>query len=409
MDCVKHFPQQISCPFSSLSVITNTNAKLKRFPPQFLLVKAGKTGQLRASVEEAHVPTNKVVTIPYSDLLEKTNDLSEKLETGFGPSGLGIIAISNVPKYPVLRKNLLELSHSLAALPEEAKKDLEDADSRYSFGWSHGKEKLESGQPDKFKGSFYANPIVDVPTSDEGLIKRYLSYCRPNLWPRDTLPELEPAFKDLGRLIFNVGLLLAYHCDKYVSKQSPLNEEHKLEVMLGRSLCHKGRLLHYFPAVQSDQDQNIDGISSWCGWHTDHGSLTGLTCAMYMKDGSQLACPDNTAGLYIRTRSSAVVKAIYGEHDIAYQVGEATEILSKGLFHATPHCVKTPRGDKAHGVERNTFALFMQPNWDEPFSNLDSIGRLHKDIELQLTKSNGSMSFGDYSELVLNKYYGMRY
>jgi len=245
---------------------------------------------------------------------------------------------------------------------------------------------LESGQPDKFKGSFYANPIVDIPTTDEALIKRYLSYCRPNLWPRDTLPELEP-----------------------VSKQSPLNEVHNLEVMLGRSLCHKGRLLHYFPAVQSDQAQTIDGIASWCGWHTDHGSLTGLTCAMYMKDGSQLACPDNTAGLYIKTRSSAVVKAIYGEHDIAYQVGEATEILSKGLFHATPHCVKTPRGDKAHGVERNTFALFMQPNWNEPFYNLDSISRLHEEIELQLTKSNGSMTFGDYSELVLNKYYGLRH
>lgn len=408
MDCIKHSPGQISCPFSSLSAITSPNRKMRRFRPQFLHVKAGKTGQLRAGVEEAHVPTSKVITIPYSDLLDKRTDLSEKLEAGFGVNGLGIIAVSHVPKYPVLRKNLLELSHSLAALPEEAKEDLEDPDSRYSFGWSHGKEKLESGQPDKFKGSFYANPIVDIPTTNEALIKRYLSYCRPNLWPRDTLPELEHAFKDLGRLIFNVGLLLAYHCDKYVSKQSFLNEVHNLEVMLGRSLCHKGRLLHYFPALQSNQDQNIDEMASWCGWHTDHGSLTGLTHAMYMKDGSQIACPDNTAGLYIKTRSSAVVKAIYGEHDIAYQVGEATEILSKGLFHATPHCVKTPRGDKAGGVERNTFALFMQPNWDEPFYNLDSIASLHKEIELQLTKSNGSITFGDYSELLLNKYYGLR-
>lgn len=73
---------------------------------------------------------------------------------------------------------------------------------RYNFGWSHGKEKLESGKPgklfcldfetlrtiacmllllffslcfdfaDMLKGSFYANPILDRPTTDEALIQR---------------------------------------------------------------------------------------------------------------------------------------------------------------------------------------------------------------------------------------------
>lgn len=36
------------------------------------------------------------------------------------------------------------------------------AKSVYSFGWSHGKEKLE-GKPDIAKGSFYFNPIHDRP------------------------------------------------------------------------------------------------------------------------------------------------------------------------------------------------------------------------------------------------------
>ncbi len=35
----------------------------------------------------------------------------------------------------------------------------------YSFGWSHGKEKLE-GKPDTAKGSFYFNPIHDRPVSN---------------------------------------------------------------------------------------------------------------------------------------------------------------------------------------------------------------------------------------------------
>ncbi|KAM2313376.1 hypothetical protein EV2_027057 [Malus domestica] len=60
----------------------------------------------------------------------------------------------------------------LANLPEEVKKVLEDPHSRYNCGWSRGKEKPESGKPDMLKGSFYANPILDSPTTDESLIQR---------------------------------------------------------------------------------------------------------------------------------------------------------------------------------------------------------------------------------------------
>lgn len=85
---------------------------------------------------------------------------------------------------------------------------------------------------------------------------RYPSYCRPNIWPTDSLPELEigmteciqwalnvtvsfliwtffifylesslcllispflffVAFKALGKLMMEVGLMLAHHCDRY--------------------------------------------------------------------------------------------------------------------------------------------------------------------------------------------------
>jgi hypothetical protein len=33
-------------------------------------------------------------------------------------------------------------------------------------------------------------------------------------------------------------------------------------------------------------------------------------------------------------------QAVFGECNIAYQIGEATEIHSGQLFHATPHCVQ---------------------------------------------------------------------
>ncbi|KAM2193703.1 hypothetical protein ACFX1R_027961 [Malus domestica] len=108
------------------------------------------------------VPTVTPVTISYSELQDKDKDLSVKIEEGFGPNGLGILSIT----------------HTL-------------------------------------KGSFYANPILDSPTTDESLIQRYPSYCGSNIWPNSELPELEVAFKALGKVILGVGLMVAYHCDRY--------------------------------------------------------------------------------------------------------------------------------------------------------------------------------------------------
>ncbi|KAL0358377.1 UNVERIFIED_CONTAM: hypothetical protein Sangu_0687100 [Sesamum angustifolium] len=280
-----------------------------------------------------------------------------------------------VPGYPLLRQHLLHLAPRLAGLPEEVKRELEDPNSRYNIGWSHGKEKLESGKLDLLKGSFYANPILDIPTTELSLVKRYPSYCGPNMWPRRALPELEPAFKALGKLILDVGLLLAHHCDRY-----------------------------------------------------------GLTCGMFTRDAVELPCPDSAAGLYVKTRSGQIVKVVYGEDEIAYQIGETTEILSRGQLCATPHCVRAPKGEAAFGVERSTFALFMQLTGmlinqlfcilavtgylEKPVSILETLVNIHwvEDEKLifpelknihEFSTPNGSISFGDYTEKVLDKYYDL--
>ena len=38
--------------------------------------------------------------------------------------------------------------------------------------------------------------------------------CRGNVWPTESLPELQPAFLDLGRLMVETGQLLASHLDR---------------------------------------------------------------------------------------------------------------------------------------------------------------------------------------------------
>ncbi|XP_071908741.1 uncharacterized protein [Coffea arabica] len=393
-----------------------------------------------SSQPQTHVV--QTVSISYTQLKDKGADLSAKIEEGFGPNGLGILSIADVPGYSSLRQSLLHLSPRLAGLSDDQKRELEDPDSRYNFGWSHGKEKLESGKPDTLKGSFYANPVLDKPTSDPALIQRYPSYCGANIWPRSALPDLEPAFKALGKLILEVGMLLAYHCDLYVNsiwisaafQGMKMLEDEGLEQILRRSRCHKGRLLYYFPAKHSSCSQDGELMSSWCGWHTDHGSLTGLARAMFKKDAVEISCPDNAAGLYVKSRGGQLVKVVYGEDEIAYQIGETTEILSRGRLCATPHCVRAPLGEAAFGVDRSTFALFMQPDWTAFCGNsrqlringqlrpctciaIPFVGGIWDEklkfpevvhIHQELIPSRGSLTFGEYTEKLLDKYYHLK-
>uniref|UniRef100_A0A0E0HHY4 Fe2OG dioxygenase domain-containing protein n=1 Tax=Oryza nivara TaxID=4536 RepID=A0A0E0HHY4_ORYNI len=360
-------------------------------------------------------PSVRTVSIPFSDLKERDRDLSGKIEEGLGPNGLGIISIADVPGFPVLRKTLLRLAPKVANLPEDVKKELEDPDSRFNFGWSHGKEKLESGKLDTFKGSFYANPILDAPTTDDVLVRRlysiYLTGC--------LVSQGAKSFKALGKLMLEVGLMLAHHCDRYVMQQGvgPYDGE-SLEQTIASSRCHKGRLLYYYPRQFSKQEEG-GSVSSWCGWHTDHGSLTGLTCALFTKNSMEIPCPDSAAGLYIRTRDDKVVKHIiqervmwsalieillhkvtFEENELAYQVGETTEILSRGRLCATPHCVKAPSSENASNVDRSTFAMFMQPDWDEKLKFPSEIP-----YHQELIPPNGTLTFGEYSERLVNKYY----
>ncbi|OUZ99700.1 Non-heme dioxygenase N-terminal domain [Macleaya cordata] len=247
----------MSFPLSRPPIFSKTSSPDKipsfpeRFPTSFSFDRCFSRQlshwKMFSAIENAP-STIQTVTISYSELTDKDADLSMKIEEGFGPNGLGILSISNVPELSSLRQNLLHLAPRLASLPEEVKKELEDPHSRYNFGWSHGKEKLESGKPDMLKGSYYANPVLDRPTTEDSVIQRYPSYCQPNIWPGKALPELESAFKALGKLMVDVGLILAYHCDQYVSKWVTMRDDEGLEQILQRSRCHKGRLLYYFPS-----------------------------------------------------------------------------------------------------------------------------------------------------------------
>jgi len=224
---------------------------------------------------------------------------------------------------------------------------------------------LKKGVPDYHKGSFYNNPQYDEPTTDPEQRTKFPEVCSPNIWPREHLPTLEPAFKELGQLIVQVGTLLAHHCDKYVISKlgDKYRPENYMETIITKSRACKARLLHYFEVPENTTLDSGD-IGNWCGWHNDHDSLTGLTSAIFRdtKTGEIISCPDPAAGLYARLRTGKVVKIKIPVSSIAFQIGEVSQIQSGGIFRATMHAVKGLNPPHCAHVARDTFAVFMQPD-----------------------------------------------
>jgi len=364
--------------------------------------------------------TKRVEVVDYAQLLDESVDLSSFIERTFGYDGLGILAVRGVPEFVEKRKALLPLALKFASLPDEIKELYVNEASFYTFGWSHGKEKLE-GKPDFAKGSYYNNPIYDRPVDDENLIAKYPTFFHPNIWPKEHLPELEPAFKEMGKLMVEVGQLLAVHIDHFVHNLVSSYPTNKLGEILKTSRISRGRLLNYFPLKESDLKQNssskddLTSISSWCGWHNDHGSLTGLTVAMFFDEqGREVENPDPESGLYVRSRQGGIFKVSVPADCLAFQIGEAAQIHSGGKLQATPHCV---RAAAVPGITRTTFAMFMDPQWWEPMEppvelmNSKSITEgssskhLPPGVPPLSARWRPEMNFGEFHESTLNAYF----
>ena len=314
------------------------------------------------------------------------------LEEAFGELSLGILVVRDLPaRYPVLRKKLLSYSSYLAHLPKKELDALTNAAAHYEVGWSHGKEALKDGQYDTMKGSYYVdcqsfyleNPIVPVPgrTATRGS-------CT-NLWPpEEIIPGFRTAFEELCTLLIDIGALVARAVDLYASNNIPNYQHGYLERVVRTSHTPKARLLHYFPPADTSEKSSTHISNSantsdfeedsWCATHIDDGCLTALTSALYIDESTPLpplttGCfssltilpksPDPKAGLYIRSRREKVIKVDIPADCLAFQTGEALQMITDGKFKAVPHFVRGPSG--LCNVSRNTLALFMQPDVDE--------------------------------------------
>lgn len=102
-------------------------------------------------------------------------------------------------------------------------------------------------------------------------------------------------------------------------------------------------------------------------------------------DPLEVSAPTSTAGLYIKTRAGKTVKASIPPGCLAFQTGEALQLLTEGTLRATPHWVSPGAegninpavveavrhrtqhdqqwSDVTEGVvSRETMAVFLQPD-----------------------------------------------
>lgn len=351
------------------------------------------------------------VSVSMEDLKHGTVSL-ETLEEAFGPNSLGIIIVRDLPpEYVQLRSQLLSLSSYLANLPEEelglsstfdratmlpltaTSVKLERADAGYDVGWSCGKETLANGRYDTLKGSYYAQPVYNAALEKKAkeLFPDFPEMTSPNVWPEDSvLPGFEKIFESLCYLIIDVAGYVARSCDRYGVTKLEGYKEGVLEAIVRSSVSTKARLLHYFPpppAAAKDEVQDSDVLDDgWCATHHDLGALTGLTSQMFVDEAvhipkPQVAAdgtltfppltelgvhPDPRTGLWIKDRAGRMTQVNIPADCLAFQTGEALQLITQGRFRAVPHFVRGAKAGKAGSIARNTLAVFTQPNlWEK--------------------------------------------
>ncbi|KAG0135269.1 hypothetical protein HOY82DRAFT_601040 [Tuber indicum] len=317
------------------------------------------------------------VLVRLDDLRSGNVDL-KRLEDAFGPESLGIIVVSDLPKKFIgLRQRLLSFASHLGNLSQVELEDLECPEAR-----SCGKEKLSNDKVDTLKGSYYANcAFYKDPKLDgaDGDYPDFPEYTKGNIWPREgLLVGFKETFEEFCVMVIDIAGLVARACDRYALKHISGYQEGYLEHVVKTSTSTKARLLHYFPppALETGSIEAEEDLDNWCGTHLDHGCLTS---AMYVDEGSLTldisrgvdlpeleSAPDPDAGLYIKDRKGGVAKVGIPRDCLAFQTGEALEVITKGKLKAVPHFVRGCRAGKAAGVSRNTIAVFTQPNlWEK--------------------------------------------
>lgn len=128
-------------------------------------------------------------------------------------------------------------------------------------------------------------------------------------------------------------------------------------------------------------------------------------------NGEEVINEDTNSGLYICNRQGDIVKVKIPTNQLAFQIGETAQILSGGLLQATPHSVK---GSSRPGISRETFAVFMEPNFDvvlnspnssDMTQSQSSASNLPKSVPSLSSRWIPGQTFAEFTKATLKAYY----
>lgn len=273
------------------------------------------------------------------------------IRLGYGELGLVTIAGHGID--PAEVDAYYDAFRSVTSRSAAEKEQWHRADIWYQRGWTPPNTEsavVANGQRD-FKECWFAAPMPADPEAAEFFPELYAA----NVWPSDT-----PVFRDLhlkvGTRLHEVGMLLLRGAERSLGLDEGTFDA------LTRGAAHVTRSLSYLPLDEEEAKRSI----LWGEEHTDFNLLTILAGGrFYDPQGNRAGKPDDHSGLYLRTRPNAehprgqMVPGRPPADHIVSQVGQQLEILTGGVFLATPHVIKAPR---TAGWSRTNLAHFVHVN-----------------------------------------------
>lgn len=262
----------------------------------------------------------------------------------------------------------------------------------------------------------------------------------------DEFNNLGLVFRELGFCMMDLGLSVARVCDREIGGGF-------LEGTLLDSCTAKGRLIHYHSAADHSflreqterrrkqsgkqvRNRNETGLSGrshfnlWQQWHYDYGIFTILTDPLFLSSHSCQDCNFVTTHSYLRIFHPSKNKFYMvktPQDSFIVQIGESADILSNGRLRSTLHCVCRPDKQLEH-ISRETFAVFLQPNWSHTFSvsehtmehirsgslqrqqilDADEVSKadIHNIVPPLSSRIRDGMTFAEFSRETTKQYYG---
>ncbi|CAD5173346.1 unnamed protein product [Musa acuminata subsp. malaccensis] len=360
--------------------------------------------------------------------LARLESISAAAMQALGSSGPGLLAITEVPKAPDLRRLILPFARKLALL---GRKDRARVLKEHGLGSDVPLKNLDRNVSSFALQLKYAHNLNSESSSIRSLCTEENHYYAEGNPVEDSFEKFDDkefkilgsTFKELSLCMMELGLRLAQICDKAIDCR-----ELKQSIMDGSA---KGRLIHYHSTIDNiilketnrtkkgskkkvepatldpspsdectisrdfhektsvthwysesrsvkDRTSQITLSNLWQQWHYDYGIFTVLTSPSFMfsclaEDCSHISCcrecssPDEHTYLQLFDIKKNKIFVVRSPADsFIIQVGEAANILTSGKLQSTLHSVG--RTVDMDNLSRQTFVVFLQPAWSKILS-----------------------------------------